>query len=487
MTVTTANMLELEAHHQLWESTAQGVHLWALIRIAVFTAVIFRENQYQAPPKEDMRMYVSPRRWWRYLRTLALLASPRRGRFGALFVVTDLSRYAAEGTEHTIDRTHGALYDLLYELKERPLILESSPKSTLPKPDVRHRGNQFSHDLIWLLSILGVRLVRLSPSVESAVTAFAQKVSDLFDLPDQRDEWIELMLRLLKQARFVDACYRWLLAPKLKKRIAFVEDASYMGGHAVRVKILHELGFQVIELQHGLINPQAPAYRMAVEIAQIPQHPCRAYLPDTILTYGDYWSGVIQTPNLKVPVGSPTLSQAVAQAYGQPVQAGQILVVSQYTVTEKAIDAANRLAQAFPEQRVLFKLHPLELHLERYCQKRMSAPNLLVIGRQNIYSLIAQSGIIVGYSSTALIEAAAYPNKRIFYNELSAFPDGIGHHFTDAGHLVTLIRTLESIPSKTDPNLYWADHWEKRLRDFMQWAWQGNDSPRRSDQPHQHR
>lgn len=93
------------------------------------------------------------------------------------------------------------------------------------------------------------------------------------------------------------------LLEKLQPRIIFLNTASYGGLDALLVKIAKEIGIKAGEFQHGVITKSHPAYNYGEAVFKSEEY--RKYLPNYLLTYGDYWNENMNTPVKKITIGNP--------------------------------------------------------------------------------------------------------------------------------------------------------------------------------------
>jgi len=274
----------------------------------------------------------------------------------------------------------------------------------------------------------------------------------------------DTMGRLIRQYTPLRSIFKRFIHPKLRVGVAFLEIAAYLGRQAILSKILHEFNYKVFEYQHGVISENHPAYNYPHALNTDQQHPSRQYLPDTLLTFGKGWSSKIDMPANIIPVGAPYLSKIVERVKKDGRhQRNSILVISQWTVTERLIRISTELAKAFPEKEILFKLHPAEIPSFTAIQRRLTEPNIKVLGSDDVYKLISESPIIIGFNSTALIEATAFQGKRIFFSDPVNMPGGIGGFFHDTEELISLIKNPETgYPTVAGSDL-WEPNWEETM------------------------
>lgn len=458
-------LLSIEAGSNLWDAEAFGLKLWPLVRVFLLGQLAYQHKGYQPITGEGRKTYLLPHKWPRYLRAMSFALSPHKGHYSALFMVNNLTRVPLSSTGHSVDRLHGEFFNRIHQ----PLILESSPNAYAASPDQFHEQRIFSQDAFWLWSYAQSRIQRLPGAISKQLEEFAVWIAEVFNAPEHLPRLIGFLERFVREYRVIRPVLEKYIAPKLAQKFALVTCAAYMGREALVTATLHDLGFHVAEAQHGLINPLHLAYNLPEAYQHNPLHPSRRYLPDTLLTYGDHWSGVTQMPSAKVAVGYPHLSKIVERSMKTAASSEpSILVLSQPTVTDRAADLACKLAAAFPKQQIIFKLHPQESHLTDRLPQLQALSNVTIIGRADVYELIARSQSIVGFSTTVLVEAVAFPGKRIFFNEPDEIPAEAGEPFADAEDLIGMLEQPDRGFPRCDPGFFWAVDWQARMDHFLE-------------------
>jgi hypothetical protein len=109
------------------------------------------------------------------------------------------------------------------------------------------------------------------------------------------------------------------LLTRVSPKIVIMDGASYGGSRAIQVRAAKERGIPVAELQHGWIGAAHGAYNFGRSMWR---DEMRQYLPDVLLTFGDYWAEEISSPFTAVSIGKPHLEAMVATAPPCPALAG---------------------------------------------------------------------------------------------------------------------------------------------------------------------
>ncbi|GEM_PF-2645880 len=459
-TADVERLIALESQYDLWSAEIRGVRLWSQARYAVLSRIITQWLRYNYPVSTRYRR-LTFRDLRRYARGMTLF-SPFRRAHDALFFVTDLGRLPLD-TRHSFDRVH----DVYFRLFHNPLIIESNYTPDPSLPDAHFENNHYPHTI--LSALVRFPTSSLSAPEQRTVDEFVNYVTEIYQIPaltpvlrasittavSRVNNWRRIIARTLTP--------RIALSPH-KKRVAWIENACYLEQSGLLTSLLHEYGFIVFEAQHGLLSPFHAAYHVPIDVIDNAEHPARVYYPDVFLTFGDYWSQQARIPSEKFTIGSPQISRMLNRLdSAKTTKHKQVLVISGDT---RAVNLAKVLAQALPDHRFIFKLHPLEFARQDEMTALLNYPNMRVLGKTDIYSLIAESEIIIGHNSTALVEAAAFANKRIFFYEPAFIPAEVGTRFEDAETLVRLILDSSTGHPSAQPNDFWELHIQERLEAF---------------------
>ena len=205
---------------------------------------------------------------------------------------------------------------------------------------------------------------------------------------------------------------------------------------------------------------------------KIPARSCVTTLSwaNILLTYGEYWSNIVNVPSRAIAVGYPHLSTIVAESLSQTqVNPNQILLIADVGPVEETVQTPRALAAALPDYQIILKLHPTKIHLLSEYQTSISQSNIKVIGQADTYRLISESEIVIASQpSTVLIEAAAFPGKRVFFGSSSLLPEGIGSYFANAAELIDLIKVPRHLQPQIPSEQFWASNWQTRFDEFIE-------------------
>lgn len=219
----------------------------------------------------------------------------------------------------------------------------------------------------------------------------------------------------------------------------------------------HERGIKVIEIQSGVFSKYSLQFSW-------PGSPRVDYIPDEILTWGDYWTEGIERASQQTVriIGSTEEFEQARNAGFKRIQ-GQVVFLSQPLVGLNLLKVAIEFARARKDLKVIFKLHPRNLIVDfkDYAAELGGLPTNLSMMQTERSSLevIAESEIAVGVFSTALIEAAGLDTKVAIvklpgWEHLSPLVDG-GH----AGAFDTveeLLAGIDSLPKSREGEYFYG-------------------------------
>ncbi|NVB78325.1 MAG: hypothetical protein HOV81_08020 [Kofleriaceae bacterium] len=253
-------------------------------------------------------------------------------------------------------------------------------------------------------------------------------------------------------ARFFD-----LVRPK----VLFIEDASY-GAFAHVCRWARAAGIATAEFQHGVISRAHLAYnygdRGGRELAD--------HLPQYLLVYGELWAQQVRTPSEAVVVGCPHFSESTRAVRRE--SPGHVLTISQGICTDAMVRITRELAARHPTRRFVFRPHPGELAFrERYASLETIA-NVEVNTTGDLFEQLGRSALVIGHSSTALVEAAGMGAPVCVLDDegsRSVLPAGLGTWFTSVDQVSSLLDTPAS-PSASRTEFF-ADNWRENYQSFI--------------------
>jgi len=457
-------IFEIEQSRGLWDWHLRGVHLWPLIRYQVIRDLYDHQRKYQQViASADYYQLMQTRHWLRLAKSLRRLRRIKNPEHDCLFLVNRSNRVVNPVTGNLTR----LFLDPYIERAPNPLIIETSWPGDPNVQDLYDDPNTLCEHMLWLRWGIGARLHLLTRTEKDKIESFMQQITDLIISNDQLARFVAFLSRFVKCKQRIDLFITRHLQSTLKNRVAFFHCASYLGFRCLWSAALHDAGYRVIEPQHGLIARQHLAYNYPPDLIADPDHPIHRYLPDDFLVFGDRFTNCVRIPGRITSLGLPYMD--MIQEIQQSVESKpeNILVVSQGTVTDRMVELAGKLASAFPDRTILFKLHPQEVPFESRYKPLQSLPNVQIRTIENILELIAQCPVIVGWYSTTLCESLMFTDRRVFHLEHESVPQGIGDTFETAEQLVELIKQPDRGRSSLDANEFWAKGWPQNYDTFL--------------------
>lgn len=174
-------------------------------------------------------------------------------------------------------------------------------------------------------------------------------------------------------------------------------------GHAAAFhSVAKDIGVPSFEVQHGAITHNHMGYSYPVTQVNI--------FPDYLLVFGEYWSENAAFPLSKEKICSAGFVGFDEKRKESPTRNGKyILFVSQNVNVFDMAQYALAVAEALPEEKVVFRLHPKLAGDSSINQKLFGSnmpPNLDVSSspKRSIYDLFVEAKVQVGVFSTAIYE-----------------------------------------------------------------------------------
>ena len=325
-----------------------------------------------------------------------------------------------------------------------------------------------------LASDIVARLRPLSASAIAATTDYVNAVYAELDF-EVSDSAVRTATRkvLRHQARvaFMRRRYEALL-DRAAPRLIVMDGASYGGARAIQVRAAKERGIPVAEVQHGWIGGSHGAYNFG---AAMRSPELFQYLPDTLLTFGDYWSRVVDTPSKTVSIGKPHLEALAKRALPATQRPTAVLVASSTLMPEALMASTLEIRDALPEGWVVrFRPHPSERHAVETIYAGLVGQHGVEFDMSlDVYESLATSRAVFGHSSTVLFEALAFDCAAFVIDsplaDLYMDPEIFGARLTDADSLAhavgqVLERSSRAVP--TDHDDLWKPGGVAAFRDF---------------------
>lgn len=235
---------------------------------------------------------------------------------------------------------------------------------------------------------------------------------------------------------------------RVKPRRIYLQMAAY-GDRSNLIRLAHDRGIGVAELQHGWIGGAHAAYNFG---RVFDQTELTRSLPDTLLAFGDYWGRELRFPGHIVPTGKPSLEHAARDARALSKREPRVLVVSSEYETQRLVDTVCLLKRHLPNHwQVVLRPHPaeraeaVELFAEALAQGALLDPIV------DLNASLLASRAVVGMTSTVLFEALPFgvtvgvveTDLGRYYASANVFPNRL----TDEASIVSFVETIEHPPA----------------------------------------
>ena len=255
---------------------------------------------------------------------------------------------------------------------------------------------------------------------------------------------------------------------KLNPKIIFVRTASYGGFKSTLLKTAKENGIITGEFQHGILYEGHMAYNYGDAVFKSEQY--KKYLPDYILTFGDYWNDKIKIPSKKITIGNPHFYESIKKYKEIKEQKDSILIISQGTITDKFVNIAKYLSEKLPNYRILFKLHPGEVPFEGRYKELYKCANIELAKSGDIYEYLAQFENIVSGNSTTIYESLGFNKKLLILEDnmtKNIIPKDIGLRFKENEELKDLILNTKELNMTYNLEYYFNSNWKENYKNFL--------------------
>ena len=190
------------------------------------------------------------------------------------------------------------------------------------------------------------------------------------------------------------------------------------------------LKIKLFELQHGFIERYKPDYILSKKMLEIKE---QIPIPDSLLLYGEFYKEILlkggfwRSKEIS-SIGNYRLS--ILRTFNIPIsQSCNLLFPTQWTTFERSKIILDILASSFLSCSVILiiKLHPAEHPINVKWYKAFSRKNenvKLASQEDDIYQLMYDSNLIIGFDSASLLESIAL-NKPVLSITNTEFGTGI--------------------------------------------------------------
>ena len=463
-------LFEFEKNPELLEFKFEfdNILMWPFVRYVIFQGVIAKELQLQAQSSNFSDKETSSKKEKIITFFAPFILNPffRRKEYSILVLNwTSNIEGIKEGKRYFNKRDDyfGGIFP------KETLFLEQTLKGKFRYPRVH--GNVLSRDCIDIMGKIVRRIIkptdidkkRIHDHIEFIKTHFPYKID-----PEKLTDIKSILLSNSVKLKTKKILYKSLLK-SIKPKLVFVQNSTY-GPTGYLVKWIKEFGIKTAELQHGTITKGHIGYNFNDDLINNTEY--QKYIPDYLLTFGEFWNLQTNTCSKKITIGNPHFSK-IMKGFARKEKSLNsyrvITVISQWTIAKQLIRFTIELSKLLENSniKIIFRLHPTENEHDSKYQVIKMQSNIKISSSGDVYSLFNESDYIVGCYSTVLYEAAAFGNPIFIYNnELSKMwiPKELGIWIKNAQELVNNLNIKTNI---NEFSYYWNPNWEKNYRKFI--------------------
>lgn len=379
------------------------LHLWPVMRLPLARATANSELGTITLKRTFTRKQLLTRHLSRFLpNPYSSKRVCRERRF--LFIAGGTTyRESAKGRENWL------IDDFAEALEGHSAILQDRALERSPKPTTRPRfKDTFTFQDAFARAELATKLRPSSSSRDSYVRRAVREIVREFDYPLSPERLHQLEVQMTYRValfRHLEVEYKRVL-DRVNPQIVLMDGASYTGRAALS-NILRERNVRILEPQHGWIGPSHGAYNFGAAMSS-PE--LKGYLPDVLLTFGDFWSENIRHPSKTVSIGKAHLDTAVAARRLTENKHSRILVASSVYQTNELMSHVLKLRDILPPNwQIVVRPHPSERDKASEIFSALVGKSGIVIDNQtDVYDSFASVDAVYGYASTVLYEALAF-------------------------------------------------------------------------------
>jgi hypothetical protein len=252
---------------------------------------------------------------------------------------------------------------------------------------------------------------------------------------------------------------------KVKPKLLMLEDASYGEMNSYIIRLAKEKSIHVVEYQHGLISETHPGYNFNIVNINKKYRNC---LPDTFLSFGEYWTQQVKSPYRVVDIGFPHLSEESQRIKKRLRDVQTILIASSGTDYKFINKFIIDLTIKYSSYKVVFRPHPAERGSLKERYSEFFDLNIEIDISNNIYETFMRVDYFITDYSTIVYEAIAFDLPvYIFKNAMSEayIKNSI---FSLCGTVDEAIYLIENEKKqKIDKSFLWQENWKKNYKKFI--------------------
>ncbi|MCW3482247.1 hypothetical protein OL229_22265 [Neisseriaceae bacterium JH1-16] len=464
--VTLDDILEIENDPAILDYRCQGtgIPLWPVIRMHFIRLIITRHLQFQTPlTGQRKRPPLAGTAATLLQATLQNRRNPPQPA-RALLWATGAGRADYQGVSTNRYTSHfiQALNDDTWSIEGIPNLSAGpirQPHLSLSSPTLarialqtglaarlRHQPHRTADNLLHFVEERANRLLGYRPEASESLWLRRFSTAQLLAIPLRRRYYHDLFKRV-------------------QPTLILNEEGCY-GHMAVFNACAHERGIPVAEFQHGMISRGHDAYNFGQQL--LAGNRIAPWLPDALLTYGEWWGNQINAPVSKVVIGNPWRTETV-HVRRSDINGTHVLVLGQGFDTELYLDFCRRLAPTLPRGlELVFRPHPLERSSLATLDTSQSKSVTIDVD-PDIYRSFSNAYAVIGEFSTGLFDAVGFA-ERIFVWDTNKsrfnLPDHPFERFSDEQELADKLGLSPPVEQQLPTEAIWCSDWKARFQRF---------------------
>jgi hypothetical protein len=372
---------QFEINHGLHRANKLGeINTWLAHRMIIYDALMKNMGVFETPHENSLRKNISF-----YFRVLKyLIKSPFHSPKCRTIIVPHKRKTLL----------NNKWVDLNSEY-----FIQTLGQNDLVVWDLSHNGgHKIKGDNIYYLDLV---------SIISRVSALFPVRKKFSELEDKFNEHFNSSVPLSNLLSSLDRQFRvkLYLFKKILKRVN--PDKVYIVvayGHTTLIKAAKDLGIEVIELQHGVINETHPGYHFSNPDVDTD------YYPDKILVWHEMWKFNAEYPidTKHIQINEHNHLNKIRNSISNTHVA--TLIISQGSIGELISEYIYKNSSQFYNTKVYYKLHPGEFEKSKsytYLNllKESDIDLQIIRSEYTVYELFSLVNKVIGVYSTVLYEA----------------------------------------------------------------------------------
>ncbi len=354
----------------------------------------------------------------------------------------------------------------LYE--KETIIIENSCRLSYRLP--RYIDNVKYHDYIKIIARFRSIFSKLNKKDKKSINEllnyldkkYPYKLSKLFY--KKLEKYLKSKAKLLK---YLHSEYKRLFI-KYIPQIILLNCASY-GSESYITKWAKEVGIHIAEYQHGILGIP---YKYKSILRNNSEY--SKYIPDTILTFGEYWNKKIKLNTKVIAIGNPHYEN-IRKKYKSEKKNEKlkkiILIVSSGVITKIFVSLTIELNKILEDNYIIYyKLHPGEIPFKERYKSLYGLKSVIIIKEGDIYDLIDKADYVVAVSSLVVFEALGFGKEiLIFDNSISKLyiPFEVGLRFKTAEELQEIIKKTKENKKVIEEKYLWKNNAEDNFKKYI--------------------